>query len=215
GAAGCGLVGRIAPVFTVPPEFHLPDMGPPPEKVAAWQAVQSRVDRWNAMIELACLGGCIAGAVALGESIRRRSVAPLGIALPLGAVAGCVAGVAGSLAVESFDFRSVASVTETVKVQAVMLSILGFGIGAAWGLTTGRPRLAWMSGMAGLAAGFLVGLLYPVVASFVLPSANTAALIPGGLWNRLLWIELAAAAYGALVVATLTSAPRSERPSPP
>ncbi len=51
-------MGIVGPVFTVPSEFHIPNLGAPAEKFAALAAQQKIVDRNNAMLDLAVVGAC-------------------------------------------------------------------------------------------------------------------------------------------------------------
>jgi len=161
------------------------------------------------MVALSWLGGLIAGAIAIGEAFARRSPRAVLLAVPLAAAGGCAAGWIGSLAYEAFGIGPLASLGDTVKAQAPMLGLLGAGVG----LALGGSHLSLRGGLAlsgaGLLAGLLASLVYPVAVSVLLPTASTDSLIPQGAVNRLVWIGIAAGLLGATVAGA--ARPRQSR----
>jgi hypothetical protein len=124
---------------------------------------------------------------------------PVLLAVPIGALGGCVAGLAGSLARETLEVGALADLAEIVQVQAVMLGVFGAGVGLALGLLGRSGRTVFAAGFAGMLAGMLAGVLYPFAVSLILPTASTDFLIPAGAWDRLLWVALSAGLLGLIV----------------
>ncbi|MBI3467449.1 MAG: hypothetical protein HY000_30945 [Planctomycetes bacterium] len=201
GGLSWGLIQRFDPVFLVPEEFHIQELGASEERHMRLSAEQSKVDRVNATIDLALLGALLAGSLGLAETISRRSVVPVLMALPVGAIFGGLSGLCGFAAFQLCNTGGLlAAVESAAKVQAAMLAVLGAGVGLAVGLSTFSLRTAATTTVAGAVGGGFAGLVYPVVASFVFPVVGTERLIPRGGDNRLLWIELAAALLALMVI---------------
>jgi len=200
GAVTWVLVETFHPVFHVPEQYAIPDLGAPAEKFEKLRIVQAKVDRCNAMFDLGLFGALVAGSIAAGETIARRSLKPVVVAAPVGALFGCLAAVCGSIAHELCDPLSPpANLTDTVVVQGVMFAILGGGSGLAVGASGRSARIAAKAMIVGALAGALAGMLYPFAVSIVLPTVNTKPLIPSGTLDRLLWIELAAGLLGSII----------------
>lgn len=216
GAIAWGIIESTSPVFMVPEKYHIVSLGPPPEKVAALKAVQAKVDRLNTMLEVTWLGALVAGMIALGESIARRSLTPVLIAVPVSAVAGLVAGFVGNLAWAALTMGPLTTLRETAVVQALMLGVLGIGVGLALSLSSKSLKRVAASGIAGMAVGVLAGILYPIGISLLAALATTDSVVPKGAVNRLFWIGICAALWGVTVVATVRRPEhrlRSERAS--
>lgn len=201
GALTWGLIEHFDPVFLVPEEYHIKQLGAPQEMHIRLRIEQAKVDRRNAALDLAIFGALLAGSLGLGEGIGRRSVVPVLVALPVGALVGGLSGLCGHAAFELWNTGGLlAAVESAVKVQGAMLAVLGAGCGLAVGLASRSLRTTSTAVLAGAVGGGLAGILYPVVASFVLPTAGTELLIPRGELNRLLWIELTAGLLGLIIV---------------
>jgi hypothetical protein len=211
GALAWGVIEGTSPVFTVPREYDIPDLGAPNEMFDALHAVQVRVNRNNAVLELTWLSVLVAGMIAVGEAVARRGLKPLLVAVPVAAAGGGVAGFVGSLAWETLGAGPPGELTETVQVQVVLLGMLGVGVGLAVGLSSGSLPRVVASAVAGLGAGILAGVVYPVAISLLLPTASTDSLVPKGAVHRLLWIEITAATLGLFVTWALVRH-RSARP---
>ena len=184
------------PVFTVPKEYEVPGLGAPPEKLEALRIVQGQVDRGNAVLNLGWFGALLAGMLGLGEAIARRSLAPLLVAIPVGAAGGFAAGLAGGLVYGG----PLGDLAENVKVQVVMLGLLGLGVGLALGIPRRHFRKIAAAAIAGALGGVLAAVLYPVAASLLLPTAGTDLLIPAGTGNRVLWLGISSGVLGLVVV---------------
>ncbi len=199
------VIEATSPVFLIPKEYHLEELGPPPEEVFAHYAAQAKAIRQNAMLDMTWVGAFVAGMLALGESIRRGCIKPALLALPIGAVAGCAAGFVGSFARSALNVDELPSLFETVVLQIAMLGTLGAGIGLALGLST----KSWVKVLvSGLFAGILAGVLYPAAVSVLLPTTATDTLIPNGATNRIVWIWISVGLLG--LITTMTC--QSERP---
>lgn len=184
------------PVFTVPQEYEVPNLGAPPEKLEALRVVQGQVNRANAVLNLGWFGALLAGMLGLGEAIARRSLAPLLVAIPVGAAGGFAAGLAGGLVYKG----PLGDLAENVKLQVVMLGLLGLGVGLALGIPRRHFRKIAAAAIAGALGGVLAAVLYPVAASLLLPAAGTDLLIPAGVANRLLWLGISSGVLGLVVV---------------
>jgi hypothetical protein len=129
-------------------------------------------------------------------------VVPVLIAAPIGAIGGGLAALAGVAVFQLWSEGGLLmKVDAAAKVQATMLAALGAGIGLGVGLASKSIRTAAKSLFAGAVGGGLTGILYPVVASFVLPTVGTEHLVPRGGPNRLLWIELTTALLACIILA--------------
>lgn len=209
GMIAWGVIEATSPVFLVPQEYHLEYLGPPPEEIAAYISAQTKANRQNAMLDLTWVGAFVAGVMALGESIRRCRIKPVLLALPVGAVAGCAAGLVGSFASSALNVGALPSLTQTITLQIVMLGTMGIGVGLALGLSTKSLVKVMLSG---LFAGILGGVLYPIAVSVLLPTAGTDTLLPKGALNRIVWIGISAGLLGLII--TLMCQPELPRKAP-
>jgi hypothetical protein len=210
GAAWFGIE-RIDPVFLVPEEFHVKQLGEPQEKHIRLRIEQGKVDRLNAAVYLTLVGTLLTLALGIAESIGRRSIIPLLIAPPVGALGGCLAGLAGFAAFQLWNKGGLLEGPESVaKVQGAMFAVLGAACGLAVGLAIKSLATAGKTLLAGAVAGALAGILYPVLMSIALPAVGTEHLIPRGSLNRFLWVELAAGLLAAIILAA-----GHERPKQP
>lgn len=201
GAIAWGLIERLHPVFHVSSEYDVPDLGAPAEDFAAHRAARNRADRYNAMLDLAIVGGLVAGALAL-TGTARRPVTRAVVAVPLGGLGGAAGGVLGSLVHAAWvQTAGQPDVIHAVGLHSAALAPLGLGVGlaaGAAGAAGGRFRTAVPAGLVG---GALAGVLYPVAMSLLLPAAETEALIPAESGSRLLYVGMTAALLGLLMPA--------------
>ena len=190
------------PIFQVPQKYYA-RFGDPAETYDALRVVQADVDRRNAMVDLGVFGLLIAGALALGESVARRSVKPLFPVVPIGAGLGCLAGLAGSMAHAS-TVSSVAmpGVADTIKVHTVLLGLLGLSVGLALGISAWSIRTGLTATVAGLLAGLFAAVLYPMamglLAMFV-PALSTYNFFPTQGVSCVAWIGLTAGLLGLII----------------
>ena len=88
---------------------------------------------------------------------------------------------------------------KTMIVQSGMLGLMGLGIGFGIALALFHRRIAVTCATGCLLGGFLAALLFPIVASVLLPQVNTDLLMPDPGMGRLLWLGIAASLIGATV----------------
>ena len=201
GTVAWGLV-HFAPVFTVPAEFHIPNLGAAPERFEALEAVQAGVARRNAMVDLGLFGAVLGVMVALGQAIERGSFKPPLAALPIGAAGGCAAAWIGSIVHTTLDAGALADLADTVMIHAVTCGVLGLCLGAAVAMfSTGKAVLA--ASVVGMAGGAMAGALYSISMSVLLPVERADQLVPGGVISRMLWIGVFAGSLGLLIPWTL------------
>ena len=118
------------------------------------------------------------------------------VAIPVGAVGGFAAGLAGGLVYRG----PLGDLADNVKLQVVMLGLLGLGVGLALGIPRRHVRKIAAAAIAGALGGLLAAVLYPVATSLLLPSAGTDLLIPAGTGNRVLWLGISSGVLGLVVV---------------
>jgi hypothetical protein len=170
-----------------------------------WQAAEARVDRYNAIAVLGCVGASVAGAMAAGEGWARRCWKPallgfFGCAL-VGVGLGGIAGWMGQFvyAVLRDASRTAVDLWGTTLVQTMMLATLGGSVGLALaGLTTrGNGFAACLLG--GALAGAMAGLVYPITAAWFFPYAKSELFIPQEDTALFLWLGLTAVLLGAMI----------------
>lgn len=209
GAIAWGLLQAGDPVFKVPPEYHVPNIGAPAEKLAALQAAVNRTNLKNAMLYLATFGALEALALA---ALPYR-VTGAAIALPIGLALGALAGWIGTLIRAAWvPPDGQADVTQTVLVQGLTLAAFGMGVGLAYGAAGRSLRVLLPALVGGLAAGGLAGVLYPIGLSVAMPAVNTEPLVPLEPISRLIWFGLVAGLLGVLIPLT---AQRGRSPASP
>jgi hypothetical protein len=182
--------------------------------------VQWEVDRNNAMLVLAMLGGWAAAGVAVGQGLCGRpwlGTVLAGIACAmLGSAAGVLAGYVGLNVFHAIGSSSeVSDLSRAMLVNGVMFVTLGGGVGLGVGAFFERSlRAVVRSIFAGLLAGVMGGFAYPVLVALLLPSALTNVLIPTEAAERLLWFGIASGMLGLVLPAAsgLRAIPANARP---
>lgn len=199
------------PLFVIPEELVIGKMAIPDE-------LKGPVDRNNSMAVLAILGGATAAALAVGEGLCRRSwktalAAGAGCAL-VGAAIGCLAGYLGFIGLEHYQTRQdLTELVKTLRVQSAMLAALGGGVGLGLGaLLARRPLAAIQCLVAGLVAGALAGMVYPMTCATLMPGVITEAVVPVFSPERLVWIGLFTGLVGTIIPAIACGRKRKPRP---
>lgn len=212
GAIVWGVIQLAHPVFHVDKKYDVPSIGMPPEMFAAHRRQQDFVDRWHAALYLGGLGLLIAALLGIGEGIARRSWLPPLIAPYLGLVGGAAGGFLGCLVYE-YVRKNIgqADLAYTIRAQLLVGVPLGLGVGLGLGLTTRSWSGALKATLAGLAAGGLAGILFPVAVSMLLPAASTDALLPDLASSRLLWLGILSGALGLVI--PISGRQRMQRPA--
>ena len=209
GGIAWGVIHATDPVFQLRPEFRVNTMGIPKDQQDEYMAELRQVNRDNAALNLAILGGVLAVAL----SAVRRSILGMVLALPIGVIVGGLAGFAGYWLYMRFsDNWEKFDLTRMVAVHALLLGGVGLAAGLAFGAARWRPSEVVLAAIGGTAAGAAAGALWLLVLSLVAPNFDTAALVPEQPTARLLWILWTAGLVGLVVALslqkrTVTSAP--------
>lgn len=191
------LVQAVHPVFTN--EEAADAFGALPVKL------QWELDRNNSIFVLALLGGFAGVGLAVGEGRCRKSWSTaLAAGAACGATGAAFGGLAGYLGLIAFQFYQprpdLTDLAKTIRVYGVIFAMLGGGVGLAAGIFLGRRfRTAINCLVAGLLAGILAAITYPVIVAILMPGAITKVLIPIGAGERLLWFGLIAGLLGVII----------------
>lgn len=178
-------------------------------------AVQSRLDRNNAMFVLGLLGGLTGVGLAVSEVRHRPSWrTTLTAVVWCGAVGAVFGGLAGYVGHRAFEFykadRDLDDLGKAIRVQCVTLAWEGAGAGLGAGVFLGRSfRLAIRCCLGGLLAGILAGIVYPTIVAALMPGAMTTVLIPLEVRERVLWFSLFSTALGAIIPSVARTDPRT------
>jgi hypothetical protein len=208
-----GVIQRVHPIYTMPRELYL-GMGDPAWKVLEHRAEQRHIDCRHAMIYAASLGALLALALGIGEGVARRSALPMACLLPLGLAGGALGGFLASL-VQDWTRANVglAEIRHTVAMQLALCLPLAAGIGWGLGLATQTHGGFLKTLLAGLAAGVLAAVVYPLFTSTLLPGVSTDSILPDHAGGRLLWLGLMAGIIG--LVTPIAGRGRKRSSSPP
>jgi hypothetical protein len=203
--------------FSTPAEVIAKTEGyvvPPKEIQLEIEFWERRVAMLNDVFFLGLFGLLLSMGMGVALGIHRRSLKTAMIAAITGGLIGCVFGLCAGLA-GHYSFILLPEKTEmdplviTIVAQGIMLSILGLGVGLAFGIITGRRHgvLNFMS--FGLFAGILSAMVFAISASILTPQTDTYASIPDPIGlGRLLWCLV----IGVVIAAMVTAArPRQSR----
>ena len=195
-----GFLQAREPYFAVPAEYHIRGIGESSERWTAYLAQQRRVDRLNAPVDFAVLGALLAVAVASGAFPCCTTWVRVGVAIPIGCLAGGVAGWVGCLAHQTFaPYDKQPTMLDTIIVQAAFFGSLGIGVGVLAGLYLRSWKGVLRGVAAGALGGLLAGMIFPLLASVLMPSSNTEALIPPEKTTQLLWLGLGTGLLGLII----------------
>jgi hypothetical protein len=212
GGALFGISRAVFPIFHVPQELMIPF--PPDEIAVAREAAMSKTRTLNAAVALGIFGLLLGGFLGTGEAAARRlggAWKKIFLGALLCAALGGLSGLVGQFLMEQLRYVDfLVPIARTTIAQVCALGILGLGVGMAAGLGAGGRRELMKYAGAGLFAGMLAGLLFPVICAFALHRVRVEGnLIPGGvLGGRIepaglaLWIGCFVAAVGLLVPLT-------------
>ena len=193
------LVQSVHPIFHVPSELHF-GMGAPAELVNRNQAYQRTIERQHAMIYLGALGLLLGTALGIGEGVARRSGLPIGLPMLLGALGGVAGGYLGCL-VQEYVRANVgfAEMKHTIGMQMAMCLPIAVGISLGLAVLLYSWGAAMKTILAGLAAGVLAAIAYPMIAVTLLPTISTDSFLPEEATSRLLWLGLVGAIVGLVI----------------
>ncbi len=200
---GWALLEAFHPVFAVSPEFISDN--PSAEQSLALAEAEVQVSLYNSVLVLACAGALLAGLLAVGEGLARRSMTMMiagfiGCALA-GAALGGLAGWVGHSVYQSAKLPGQATIdlAGTMVVQMTMLAALGAGVGLTLGSLAGEAGSLCTRIIAGALAGVLAGLVGPFATANLLPAAQTEQVVPRGDFAALLWLGTTGLLLGLIV----------------
>jgi hypothetical protein len=168
---------------------------------------------------LALLGGLAGAGLAAGEAVCRRSwktAMAAGLAcVAVGVVLGGLGGYLGLITFRYYQDPEHAQLTDlarAIRVYGVALATLGGGVGLGAGVFLGR-RITTAANclVAGLLAGVLSAICYPVLVAMLIPGAVTKVLIPIGPAERLLWFGLTTGLLGLIIPSVAGKRPADTR----
>lgn len=196
-------IGGIGEVFRLPPELaKLGAGGPPPPEDQARLSAGNLVLRYkHSALWLAATGAILGGLFGLTLGAFRRSRISWIAGLAGGLVFGTLLGAVGGLLAVYIDRLLQTNMPQgeltapehmVIAMHAATWTVIGLGLGLGTGLGVPirRARSAAMAMLVAGLAGTVGGGLYVLLAGFALPLADASQPVPGGDWNRLLWLGL-------------------------
>jgi hypothetical protein len=193
------LLQTTHPIFHVPSELHL-SMGSPVDLINRNQAYQRKIDRRHAMIYLGAFGLLLGAALGIGEGASRRSGLPIGLPILLGGLGG-IAGGYLACRVQEYVRGTVgfAEMQHTIAAQMAICVPIALGISLGLAVLLFSWGAAAKTILAGLAAGVLAAVAYPMIAVTLLPTISTDSFLPEEATSRLLWLGLIGAITGLVI----------------
>jgi hypothetical protein len=188
-------------------------MFPSDEDAVLREKEKNRARVVHASTVIGGLGLLMGALMSVGEAAKKRF--PQGAVVRalsgavLAALSGGLGGLLGSLLmIQLVPDQDISPMARTILAHSVMLGMLGIGVGLAIGLIVGvgAPKIITSSAGAGLVAGVLAAVLFPIVIGLLIPSIPTDAIIPDdsggvfgcvsekGTWGVALWLGFAAVA---------------------
>jgi hypothetical protein len=182
-----------------------PHLGPSPEEMAK----NFRAAYLNSSAVITIAAALIGAALALCDTISRRSLSIAVIAVLAGAVLGGAGGTAGGSCGQRLDqhimlhklkklpiLESLDDTPRTIVVQGACWGLAGLGIGLGVGiLCLHNLRTVIRSVGGGVLGGVIAGLIFPLLTAplgIILPLPDLAGIVPDSALQRLLWLEVAA-----------------------
>jgi len=204
GSITWGFIHTQDPFFKVAERYHIRGLGESDERWNAYLEQQSRVDFMNAALVIGILGGALGLTFAVCRPTRVSIHWRLLMGIVFGMLVGVVAGVAGDSIQQHFAGSRQLSVVESAYINATLFGLLGLGLGAIAGGMGGFGWAILDRAVAGLIAGAIAGILYPVVGFVALDSANIEAFIPRMTMTRLLWLGMGTGFLGLLIPSSVS-----------
>lgn len=169
----------------------------PEEQVRIYAAVRAR-DLRTAATSFAILGtalGSLIGlAVGLGRS-KAAAVAGLASGLVAGAICGAAGGAAGQLLLGQLGRVKADPILRTTAAVEIAFAITGIGVGVAAGIASRRAAPLLVA----VAAAFIGGLIYPLLAAALFPTLPTDKVVPWQDEPLLVWAMVPAGIIGLAV----------------
>jgi hypothetical protein len=200
------------PLMTLPKELYVTGMTPPDVREAS-MIYQKKMAIVNPTFAMGVFGAVLGGMAAMAWLGKQRSkLLGLLAAALIGGGFGCLAGYLGLLVSKTTQASGKEmELAKDLMMHVAVLSIVGAGMGLVVGALMIRTWKAVAGALvAGIAAGFLAGAAYVVLAALLFASADTSWIIPRTT-ERILWIGLTALLTG-WIIAAFTPARRSAGP---
>lgn len=171
------------PIYDVPRE--LMRMFPSDEDAVKREIAKDFARTLHAVVALSIFGALLAAFLGFAEAVARQQ---LGSSIPrllsgviIATILAAIGAVLGAQTIIRLEpFESLGSMERTVMGQILMFGALGAGVGFCVGAVGNNRRLMYRCTGAGITAGILAGVLFPVIAAFALPRVQTDVVIPDG-----------------------------------
>ncbi|MBA3314863.1 MAG: hypothetical protein M3552_07435 [Planctomycetota bacterium] len=172
--------------------------------------LSAQLDRKNAAAAWVVIGVPVAALVGATAGVLIRSwamsLAGLFVGAILGGALGGAAGWTAALVYQTLMIRVALEASySAMAAHAVGWSLLAIAIALTVWLVTRRPGVSLLrvAGTA-VASGLVAALLFPIIAAVAFPMSNSDLVIPSGHWNRLVWVEFAAAIISLGIVRSIS-----------
>ena len=182
-----GLAAAVAhvwfPVLRPAEELMVPT--PPPEIAIAREAALSRCRALNSLMVVGLFAGLAGGGLAGVSAVRRGGQPSVATSAALGALSALLLGglgvAVGHVIMDYVKVDPTVLMYKTMGAQALLMALLGAGLGLAMGLGYRRPgSIAAFTGK-GVVAGILAAIIYLLITGVVFSDSQTDYLIPGGV----------------------------------
>jgi hypothetical protein len=204
------------PVLRPAEELMIPT--PPPEIALAREAALSRCRLLNSLMVMSLFAVTAGGGLAAAAAARRQVGATVVMSGLKGAVLAAVFAAVGVLCAHVLlDYIKVDPTVfmyRTMGAQAVLMSLVGAGLGMAMGVGVGRPSAVAAFTGRGAMAGILAALLYLLATGIFLTSSQSDYLIPGGVLEGGKDLPLLLSWLGALIIGLVILLPMAYRNLP-
>jgi len=175
---GWGVNILLPPIFEVPPELLDVQLGSPPEAQEALDVAQAGVNLRNGVIYFGILGLAL-GIVPIVLGITQSAGKAIGLGLGSGLVGGLLAYLAASQAraviATGTVFPLVGNLHESMGGDIVVHALAGIFVSLPVfvGVLVFGGQNAGQKAISAPLAGLLAGLLFPILATFVLPTEKS------------------------------------------
>ncbi len=207
GGIGWMILNSVYPIYEVPPEIAILPDPPPTEKVLELEKAQYAVDRQNFSIVFA-LTGAVLRACCAGFAFGAKALRPLLIA----AIAAAALGVVGAnlsnelftkIRLTSGSDRVLLGITldsmkQTILGYSSLWGLIGLGVGIGVGAFRGGAKMV-TAGIAGLAGGLVIAMLYVLIVGQLLPNATMSHVFPPDTSSQVIWFLVFSAGIAATI----------------
>ncbi|MFY9252535.1 MAG: hypothetical protein WAO83_03705 [Fuerstiella sp.] len=202
-AIGYAIASSFGSPYPTPSELLNLGAAPTEEERAIAMSAKLAADQGNAMVWLGIAGAILGSIIAATISwFSHDGKSKLVLSVLAGAIFGAGAGCLSSYL--SFPYhQSISTSTligssgrehSTMIMHAMTWGIIGLGVGAACGLSSGNSNMlksVFTSMLVAGVMGSLAGFVFPLVAAIAVPLADTSLPLPPEGAGRCLWLGLA------------------------